>query len=384
MILTAVNSKDIYVATNGTIANDGVLPETPTTFNNALKIYESGDTIKMKGGTYKASNYTINRSITITSQENEIVYIDKNIASSMFKLTSDNIEMSIKSINFINTRNRSGMIIYSFNTTPTNNNIITIENSSFENIKDTAVFQNYGSLKVNNSTFKNFHSIYGYGLVLNVQNTLLNITNSLFDSNIIAIGGAGGVIRALDSIFYSNNNTFSNNHALFGGAIHTSGNELDSSLTIINNTRFINNSAQYGGALVSTYNGRTIINNSFFEKNNATDGGAIYNDQMLEIINSTIKNNYADRIAGGLYSPFFEAILDNSDISSNNITNTSYTDLFAEYKDIYMPPIKVNITEVLDPNDSPHNLTMDVTHNHTDEDGYTIYSYCIEPLNFYA
>lgn len=53
---TPVENKTIYVSNNGKATNDGLTPETATSFNNAFEIMNSGDTIQLLSGTYKFEN----------------------------------------------------------------------------------------------------------------------------------------------------------------------------------------------------------------------------------------------------------------------------------------------------------------------------------------
>lgn len=335
----------------------------------------------MKGGTYNLFEYKLNKSVTITSSDpNEVVNINKNTRAfnAMFRVNStEDIEININSLNFFNPNNRRGEIIYASNISNTNKKI-NVLNSSFQGMRDIVLRQESGSLTVQNSTFKSLTGT-SYGIAVNAWNAMVTIENSLFDSNNITRNG--GIVKVFDSTLYSNNNTFINNSAPVGGAIHTSGTQTNNSLTVINNTKFINNTAQLvGGAITSIYGGKTIINNSIFKGNYAKiDGGAIYNDHTLTILNTTIINNTANILTGGLYSPFSKAVIENSIISQNIILNPENAIEFSQFKDIYMPILQTDVTEQYNPNAHLENITMNITHNYTDEEGNTIYSYCVEP-----
>ncbi len=65
------NGTIYYVSPNANNQNDGLLPEKPTTIEQAVAIAVTGDVIIMRGGDYRTGNLTFNQGITIMPYQTE-------------------------------------------------------------------------------------------------------------------------------------------------------------------------------------------------------------------------------------------------------------------------------------------------------------------------
>ncbi len=146
------------------------------------------------------------------------------------------------------------------------------------------------------------------------NNVPVSISDLTFTGGVVQ--GVGGVNNDSDShggAIYNRGDlalagiNFSDNHALYGGAIL---NTDRGSLTIMNNTFNENHAAVYGGALDLKGSGGARITGALFEGNQAEGstsvgmgyGGAIYNNESLIIIGSTFSWNESSEGGGGIYT----------------------------------------------------------------------------------
>lgn len=205
-----------------------------------------------------------------------------------------------------NSHNARGFIINAQNVTLKNINFINMGRSY-----SASATGGYGGAVNANSTSLNasvencsFNNCWGYwgGCIYNVK-----AYNSTFNNSYANCGGAimygearncnftynyassyGGAVYWTDSY----NCTFENNRGYYGGAL-ANGKAF--------NCIFMKNNSSYrGGAIYDSYANYPIIN-STFDGNSANYGGAYYGASVNDIINCTIKNNYARYNYGGTY-----------------------------------------------------------------------------------
>lgn len=200
-----------------------------------------------------------------------------------------------------------------------------VANSKFTNntaTKSGGAIYNEGSVKsikgssfVGNSAFSQTKSTTSNS---NDYNGVTISTNSTYISN----DGSGGAIYNKNGDLNISDSTFENNKAAYGGAIFV---ETDSNGTLnISNSKFINNTSynestdkgtlnvdgqEYSwnnehnglgtGGAIASYTDTTIENSEFTENTTGEDGGAIYTKGNLTIKNSTFKNNIAKSDSSG-------------------------------------------------------------------------------------
>ncbi|MBV9126184.1 MAG: HYR domain-containing protein, partial [Planctomycetes bacterium] len=179
------------------------------------------------------------------------------------------------------------------------------------------LFDNGGSLIINNSTFADNTAISGAGLL--ATGGTVSISNSTFLANNSTVLGGGGGILNQGATMSITNSTFANNttsvhcDGVGGGGILNSGN-----LTISNST-FVNNSGGcgpqgVGGGLFNS-GGSVIISDSTFANNTASgfgpnSGGGIYG--VVNISNSIVANNSNGNCAGGVRDSGYNLSSDSS------------------------------------------------------------------------
>jgi autotransporter-associated beta strand protein len=132
--------------------------------------------------------------------------------------------------------------------------------------------------------------------------------------------------------------TFTNNTALYGGAIYNANEGYTTSPTLID-CAFTNNTAVYdGGAIDNSYSSPTIVSCLFTANTAAEAGGAVYNFSSLAIFtNCTITLNSA-AIGGAVESDFNSdptltncILWDDTATGGNIAANEIYTDGESEY-----------------------------------------------------
>lgn len=135
------------------------------------------------------------------------------------------------------------------------------------------------------------------GAVYNIGT--INIDGTIFDGNIAQ--HSGGAIRNENvGTAVISNSEFTNNTALYGGAINNAATASDvgGNLTVTD-SKFANNIGWNGGAIrnqgVSQIS-NSDISDSSFSGNKSTNGGAIWNGEWgkLSVANATFENNHAE------------------------------------------------------------------------------------------
>ena len=172
---------------------------------------------------------------------------------------------------------------------------LTIQTSVFTNNQTTgtfagggALYNRYGNLTIQNSTFSGNTGAGGGALYHSYNGGSLLIQNSTFSGN--TARRAGGALYATSGNVTIQNSTFSGNSAgRAGGALYSRDN------LVIQNSTFSGNSAAGDGGAIFLYGGSTatISNSTITGNSTATgEGGAIilYND-TLNLASTIIANN---------------------------------------------------------------------------------------------
>lgn len=168
------------------------------------------------------------------------------------------------------------------------------------------------------------------------ENSILTINNSKFIGNFVdhenVYAGMGTITNVSTSELYLDNCTFSDNRALYGGAISSDG------ILNINSCSFSNNSAgQMGGGIYNR--GNLAITNSLFTKNSTGRyGGAIFSNSNQPSVyniftNITITDNTAGTMGSGLFTDCLMApVIRNTIIWGNNGSDLKMFNTQAEYE----------------------------------------------------
>ena len=270
---SAASISKIYVSTDGNDSWNGQYANftngtngPKATITNATGTVADNGTIYIQPGTYNQYNITINKNISIISDNQKNTIINGvNSDDSIFIINpNDNVLIS--------------------NLTITHGSITTYNGGVG------GAITNYGFLTIINSTISNNTAIYVAGAIYNWGT--LNIINSTFiNNNAISTnwgGGHGGAILN-DGILTTTGTIFINNNAVDnGGAIYNDG-----TLNITGDIFNQNTANTWGGGAISNY-GLLYITNSILTNNSANYGGAIFNYQNTTIIYSQIYGNTAN------------------------------------------------------------------------------------------
>lgn len=160
-------------------------------------------------------------------------------------------------------------------------------------IKNGGLYNNQGTLTVNNSTISDSRLIDGGG-ISNYDGTL-TINNCLIANNSVSDDG-GGIYN------YGGNKTVTINNS-----------------SIVNNTASSNGGAIYNSADLGTIN----VINSTLDGNSAGSGGGIYiYGGTMTVKASTLSGNSSTRSGGGIYNYLGLVNVLNSTLSNNSYTGT--------------------------------------------------------------
>jgi len=181
-----------------------------------------------------------------------------------------------------------------------------------------AIWNNHGTLTINNSTFSGNSATDG-GCILNEGgggfggSATLTINDSTLSGNSAERGGVvcnrGGVSGS--ATLTINNSTLSGNSATgFAGGIYNAGSHGSAVLTINSSTLSGNSTPNWGGAISNEgFSGSATltINNSTLSGNSANSGAGIFNSGFsgsvtLTISNSTLSSNSASSVGGGIFN----------------------------------------------------------------------------------
>lgn len=180
------------------------------------------------------------------------------------------------------------------------NNSASISNATFKGNKASTGGAIYSSkeFSVSKTTFENNTAKWGGAIFASKK---LTLNDSTFKNNkVISAGGA----LYLQGEGYIKGSSFTENSAgVSGGAIYCK----DANLDIANSTFEGNNSGDDGGAIYCT-NANLNIDGATFDKNKSeARGGALFlnGQKTYTIKNSTIKNNNAKDIGGGIAGGVF-------------------------------------------------------------------------------
>ncbi|MBE6489631.1 MAG: hypothetical protein E7Z83_02100 [Methanobrevibacter sp.] len=214
---------------------------------------------------------------------------------------------------------------------------LTIDNCSFINNRITGTTggaiasNNVNYIRITNSKFSGNYAT-GVGGAISITGNYAEISNCTFSNN-EARDNLGGAILVLGNSATVKNNAFTNNKAgRDGGAVDIEGKTVGSKCqgaTVSGNT-FTQNTAVFGGAL--GLNGKdSTIENNVFTSNNAINsksyssagiGGAmrVMGEKNIKVINNTFTDNTAYRQGGAFYLEGASSV-----ISKNTFTNNKAT-----------------------------------------------------------
>ena len=180
-----------------------------------------------------------------------------------------------------------------------NGGTVNVNNSAFasnSSLNGSGLYNNGGTVTINNSAFTN-NSASNLGGGLSNYSGTVNISNSTFTGNSTAtVAQGGGALFNNSGTVNISNSTFASNSAnngANGGSFYSYG---DGSMLNISNSTVANNSGT-GGGLFNTNGSTASISNSTIANNN---GSGFVNDiGTVSVTNSTIANNSNGGVGSG-------------------------------------------------------------------------------------
>ena len=340
---------DYYIDAN--IENDGNgSADNPYNKWNSDKIPDNS-VVHLANGEYRLNKAKTYVNLTIIGEDSGktiIGYLDVVGFTSNGLITLKNVTISDFRINLAQNANLSAVNTI-FKGSSASNSIIYSTNRNFGG--NTVILDNC-------SFYDNYAQ---YGGAINLVESKLNITDSLFADNhadywggAIACDGvevymsnckfindyatneAGGAIFLKDSKLKANNLVLFNCSSLFGGSITS----LFGDLNLINVTANGNRAKYYGGAIYKMYTTFELYN-STFENNSALNGGALFVDNVGDFkINSNYFANNNASTGGAVYSVLSDSYCD---IVDKHLNNTFKNNKANFYDDVYQSEC-VNLT----------------------------------------
>eukprot|EP00347_Sterkiella_histriomuscorum_P005230 403357394 len=326
-----------------------------------------GATFPQKASYLKITNFLI-RNITFDEQsDGQMIIKMSNTQNAVIEMQNatfeDNKYFANNAIQFDRPNN-----VFIYNSQFKNELNITIRNSLVEKQNGLIVIDQFYNklntqIRIINSTFTDNNFVAGGpyidGMIQVQTNSLLNVTDSIFEEN-FSISRGSVLFGDYEKVkIYINNCTFNNNYAFKGGVFYM---EYDGFLQI-ENSKISNNFAIYGGMGIVTNQAYVVIKNSsifnnfaidssIIEINDAVDNFSIFSDleiegnkliQINDLINGSIlsvnvsflnmQNSFFNMTTVQILnssSPRIDQSYIQIDSSSINIQNFSFREIHSE------------------------------------------------------
>lgn len=313
--------------------SDGSCSDGDCSLRDAIALAPQGETIGFSvSGTIALSmgQLTISKSLTLAGPGASLLTISGNNAFRVFEINAGldaTVTVSDLTIANGNSGNWFGGGIY--NSTIFGGSHLALSRCRFENNHsngDGGGIYNSGEMTVDQCVFSGNSASSGGGIASSFGSA--SIAASAFTDNnasddggaIYAVNGDNGGFLSLASSTFTGNQSASD-----GGAIYT---DWDTPLTVVA-SHFSENRALWGGA-ISHHKNATISQSAFFDNtaystgynNGEGYGGGIFASGTLTLTNTSFYSNTAEA-GGGLYTELYENILvRNNSFSANRATFT--------------------------------------------------------------
>ena len=343
---------DVYCTAIGNNTNNGTSPSTPKlTLKAALDACAAGDTIFIDTGTYSGTgniNLTVSTAnITFTGAGSLKTIFDNNLASANSNLwltiNANNINISGISATEFNAIS-AGKVVTVNGQTVTFNDVIFFNNGNQGN-GAIYITSNSNVTYSNSSTTCNASLLFGGGIDLVGNNSVLNITNCIIATNKKEDNGDGGgvLVKGNGNNVTITNTRFEKNDAVNGGAICImGGTSAAPNLVTITGSCFENNKVSQVSSVV---NGSAICIGRGGSTVNVTD--CSFTNNLAGTAASQTGNGGAisvnTGIVGGLSGLSGTATLNllRCNFSGNNATSSGKH----IYGDVVTGPAAVNINQ---------------------------------------
>jgi predicted outer membrane repeat protein len=295
-----------------TTTHQGILTVENVTFNNNVADKGGGAIFSAFEGSLTVNNSRFDGNKAIAAND------ERGAGAIAF---FGNGTLTVRNSEFTNNRGINGAAINSLN------GKLIVENSKFINNDTRAAFFDTG--KTND-----FLRGFGGAIYTDRANNSISIKNSFFEGNVAR--GAGGAVHLFsdpEDRVTIEGSTFLNNQAIGlpggesgkGGAIsHIRDGNTAQSIFILSNSTIANNTGYDQGGGLWVNNSQSTITNTTFSGNRIignegkNSGGAINTYSKTDIINSTIANNYAGWVGGGITASDNAAVSVKNTIFYNN------------------------------------------------------------------
>lgn len=310
----------IYMATENSILTLDVQDNGKIIFNDNIQGHQNGYNIAITGnntGSVELNNDVTGAKITVT---------DTNVSFKDGTISTGNI-----------TINSTGSTSFS-NSTLENNQASS--GGAINNVgKITNITGSYTENKATGASYGNGGAIYSEGTIETIDATFEN--NSAKASGGAICNNKNGEITNISGTFDSN----TAGGVSAGGAIYNDGSITNITANFINN-QATQTSYGNGGAIINKSQGNiTRLVADFTSNSAAKNGGAIYNDGIINIINSNFKLNSATKNGGAIYTTTNAKIsADNGDslFSGNYVSNDGGAT--KDYNAIYVDSSSATLT----------------------------------------
>lgn len=198
---------------------------------------------------------------------------------------------------------------------------LTVEDSLIQNsvaLNGGGIFNDHGMATVNRTTLAGNAADNDGGALHNWAGTM-TVNNSVLSDNSATDGGGG--IYNLEGMVEAFESSLSGNWAEWGGGIANS----DGDVLVLSSSLSENIGSVYGGGGIYNYaqaaTSVLLMTDSVLSGNLGPYGGGLYNDgddAQATILNSTIHDNLATSIGGGILTAGGAAMLYNSTVSGNS------------------------------------------------------------------
>lgn len=176
--------------------------------------------------------------------------------------------------------------------------------------------------EISNCVIDSCYATYGGGLFL--PSSLTTIRQTQFRHN--SAKAIGGAIGTYGGSVLDHGSTYSENHALMGGAISLSRGTYTGDSVLFNN----NFADSAGGAIWLDHLVTGTLNFCTFTRNHSLCGGAVYSDSAeIRIEHGLLDSNYSVRMGGGIYLDGGEASILKSTCVNHSSENVGSV-IFAE------------------------------------------------------
>ncbi|MBD2013333.1 DUF4347 domain-containing protein [Microcoleus sp. FACHB-53] len=245
-----------------------------------------------------------------------------NLTSGTLNITGDTTITGTGASNLSIARSSSASNFGIFNITGANVNLssLTVTNG-VSNLAGGIFYQGAGTLNLTNTVVSGNRGSNGAGLWVNGTGAA-NVVNSTFANNTAPGGLGGGILLNTATTINIIDSQITGNSAASGGGINN--NAQGGIINVTNSTVSDNTATDLGGGISNRYHQVNVINSTIFNNTAGNSGGGIYHQSgTFTVSNSTVSGNRSNNNGGGIYNDLSGAVMNllNSTITNNIADN---------------------------------------------------------------